>query len=70
MIDNEFSPSAIQATTFLTDVVLVDVVNFTRLSDEDQLVTGMMINDGILLSLYYYSCRVFGIWLEKQTPIA
>ncbi len=47
MIDNEFSPSAIQATTFLTDVVLVDVVNFTRLSDEDQLVTGMMINDGI-----------------------
>ena len=24
----------------------------------------------VLLSLYYYSCRVFGIWSEKQTPIA
>ncbi len=24
----------------------------------------------VLLSPYYYSCRVFGIWLEKQTPIA
>ena len=22
------------------------------------------------MSPYYYSCRVFGIWLEKQTPIA
>ena len=24
----------------------------------------------VLLSLYYYSCRVFGIRSEKQTPIA
>ena len=24
----------------------------------------------VLLSPYYYSCRVFGIWSEKQTPIA
>jgi len=34
-------------STLVTDIVLVDVVNFTRLPDEDQLSTVMLINDGI-----------------------
>lgn len=33
--------------SIVTDVVLVDVINFTKLPDEDQLVTAMTINDGV-----------------------
>ncbi len=35
------------------------------ISGDDGLVPGV-----VLLSLYYYSCRVFGIRSKNQTPIA
>lgn len=36
-----------EAKSILTDVVLVDVVDFSELANEDQLSTAMLINDGI-----------------------